>query len=287
MTYSTLVMRVPEARSKRPLPLRTKVKYPKAMTIALGMIFQDGIALATDTQLTAAGSHKRYACKIFPCISELSPATWSALVTYAGYPAFVDSFVGRFRDEMHNAEQQWPVTASLTRDIIKAILAKLPKRDCDNTELLCGIALPGEEIKLYKTKGRLVSEVSGHAYIGIGDSSVVSYLWSSITRHGVRTTRQGGLVAAYLVRAAKEYIDGCGGDTDVWILKPSGSFAQCSHLEGVEQHLGMLDDSISDVLSGLFKNDEASKFEERLTRMCRRLREERTELARFFNPTIR
>lgn len=281
-----MAIRVPETRPKQVLPPRIKVSYPKAMTIALGILCQDGIVLAADTQLTAAGSHKRYASKIFTIHSDLDIPTWIGVITYAGYPAFVDTFNNHFRDEMRSAEKQWPITASLTRDVIKSVLNSLPETDCDNTEILCGIALD-EEIKLYKTRGRLVSEVSGHADIGVGDSSVIAYLWSLMARHGIRTTQQAGLLATYLIRAAKAYVDGCGGETEVWILGPSGSLMQCSSVPAVEQHFGMLDDAIGEVLSGLFKNDEGPKFEERLTRMCRRLREERTELTRFFNPIIR
>src|SRR5579859_2209531 len=105
MTPYRMAIRVPETRTKQNLPPRIKVSYPKAMTIAIGMLCRDGIVLAADTQLTASGSHKRNGCKLFPQYSTLSPATWSVVVTYAGYPTFVESF-NNHRSEEHTSELQ-------------------------------------------------------------------------------------------------------------------------------------------------------------------------------------
>jgi hypothetical protein len=264
------------------LPPRIKVSYPKAMTIALGFICQDGIVLAADTQLTASGSHKGYACKLF---RHTNFNTLSAAVTYAGYPSFVDSFNNRFRDEMHGAERQWPVTGSLVRDLVSAILHTFPDADCDKTELLCGVSFPNNEQKLYKTNGKLVSEVEEYAYIGIGDSSAVRHIFPLITKDGIRSTQQAALVGTYLIRVAKMYIDGCGGDSDLWILRPSGALEYCSNqVPSVEQHQAMTEHFFSAVVSGLMLGMNEVEFEDRIARMCQRLRDEKTELMRFFRP---
>lgn len=255
------------------------------MTIALGFLCQDGIVLGADTQLTATGSHKRYACKLFRHNSSLAPWAWSSMVTYSGYPACADSFNNRFRDEMREAEGKWPITAEIVRDVIIGILRSFDPTDSESTEFLCGVALPNTEHRLYRTKGTLVSEVRDNAYIGVGDSSVIGYLLPLITRYSASGTQQAALIATYLIRAAKMYIDGCGGDTDIWILMPSGNHVLCSgNTFAAEEHLAMLEFFFSDVASSLILDVTESEFEERIDRMCRRLRNERTELRRFFRP---
>ncbi len=269
---------------QRRLPPRMKVSHPKAMTIALGFACEDGIVLGADTQLTASGSHKGYACKLFADGS----STWSAAVTYAGYTSFVDSFNDRFQEEISNAEKQWTVTPALVRDVITSILRTFDASDSDSTELLCGISLAGKNQRLFKTKGTLVSEVKDHAYIGVGDSSVIRYILPLIARHGIQDAQQACLVATYLIRAAKMYIDGCGGDTDIWMLKPSGErVVWGGHTAAVEDQLAMAEYFFSEAATGLLGGTDDEKFEDAIARLVTSLKSRRTELMRFFRPLRR
>lgn len=279
-----LPVRKPPQFHKQPLqsPPRIKVSYPKALTIALGFLCQDGIVMGADTQLTAEGSHKGYACKLFPHRS----SAWSAVVTYAGYPDFVDAFNGRFRDEMEAAEAKWPITTSLVRDLVTTILQTVLAADADNTSLLCGVTFCEGNQCLLKTKGTLVSEVRDYANVGVGDSSLLRYLVPLLAKGGVHSTQQAALIGTYLIRVAKAYIDGCGGETDIWILRPSGALEYCSgQTPSVEQHQGMTEHFFSAVVSGLALGMDEAEFEERIAAMCQRLRDERIEMARFFRPT--
>jgi hypothetical protein len=253
------------------------------MTIALGFLCPDGIVLGADTQLTAEGSHKGYECKLFP---HQFPK-WSAVVTYAGSPDFVKAFNGRLHVEMENAAQQWELTPSVVHDVVIEILRLFSLEESANTELLCGFTLPNVSTFILKTKGTLVSEVHGHAYIGAGDSSVVRYLLPLLTRHGVNASaQQAALVGTYIIRVAKMYVDGCGGDTDMVILRPSGTLqAGSGQTTNAEQHQGMIEYFVSDVMSVLALGMNESEFESRLALMSQRLRSERTELMRFFSPT--
>ncbi len=95
---------------------------------------------------------------------------------------------------------------------------------------------------------------------------------------------RSALIATYIIKAAKSYVDGCGGDTDVWVFRPSGSLVVRSDTtDSAEQHFGWIEHFCSEVFSGLFLGIEEAEFEERLTRMSQRLRTERTELMRFLN----
>jgi 20S proteasome alpha/beta subunit len=93
------------------------------MTIALGFTCQEGIVLGADTQLTATGSHKGYACKLFSHGS--IQGSWLAATTYAGYPAVFDSFNDRFREEMHHWEKQVAISVPIVRDLIESVLKHL------------------------------------------------------------------------------------------------------------------------------------------------------------------
>jgi len=268
-----------------PLPPRIKASYPKAMTIAVGFLCSDGIVMGADTQLTAGGSHKGYACKL---LSHGSVA-WSAMTTYAGYPDLFDAFNGRFRDEMEAAEAKWTITASLVRDLVTTILQAFAPTDSDNTNLLCGISFADGTQSLLKTRGTLVSEAKDWANVGVADSSLIRYLLPLLAKDGVRSTQQAALIGAYLIRTAKAYIDGCGGETDIWILRPKGTIEKHSgETPSVEQHEGMTEHFLSQAIARLLAPDiDALTFEDSIASMCMRLRSDHTELIRFFRPSKR
>jgi len=243
-------------RLKRP-PARRK----PAVTIAIGFKCSDGVVLAADTQITWQDSHKYYERKLRPHFDETR--TWNATFTFAGDPALWKSFNEKFRDAMA-LTQTVPVTASRIRDVIETVLQLFDvlHRDPMNLNLLCAVSVPGDTYQLYKTQGHTIHEVHGYEYVGCGDSSILRFLGPLLTapppvslmdQHGY-IVRQAVTIATYLVMKAKTYVDGCGGDTDVWAMRPDGAFAvwDQTKIYKIEQMMLMLEHHMKHVATHFF-----------------------------------
>jgi 20S proteasome alpha/beta subunit len=252
------------------------------MTIGIGFLCDDGIVLCSDNQITYEDSHKFYQCKLDSYISE----GCQVVFTYAGSPDFMKSFYGKFRDHVQQTSQS-VVTARKVQDAIETVLYLFDTPDAQGTSIIAGVVVPDSEMKLFRTNGRIVGEVSNYDYVGIGDSSLLRYLRPIIAGTTIKSVHQALSVGVYLVYAAKRYIDGCGGDTDAMVLRPTGTIeTRSSSTSNIEQSLGMIEILASKAAESFFDGSQDQKeFEERVARLCRKLKDERSEL-RFARPSI-
>jgi len=191
------------------------------VTIGIGFLCEDGIVLCADNQITWPQSHKDYECKIY----RHGDADWSMISTFSGDPDLVKSFNGKFKDAMSKVAA--PYTAAKIQDVIETVLSFLDILDANPSDLwmLCAVAIPNSEMRLVRTTGKVVSEVGAYSYVGVGDSSLLRYLGQLITDvqfHRPYRADQAYMLATYLVLKAKTHIEGCGGDTDAYVLRPSG-----------------------------------------------------------------
>lgn len=198
----------------------------QTLTIAIGFRCSDGVVLAADTQLTWAGSHKGYETKMHPHQTEEHNVTF----TFAGDYTIWKSFNEKFAEALPMLPR--PLTIPIIKTAIETILSLFSVLEANPNELnlLCGITVPGGGITLCKTQGQTIHEVSEYEYVGVGDSSLLRFLGPLLTspppvapieRQGF-IVRQAVMIATYLVLKAKTNIDGCGGDTDVWIVRSNG-----------------------------------------------------------------
>lgn len=196
------------------------------MTIAIGFRCSDGVVLAADTQLTVRDSHKLYETKMHPHQTEEHNVTF----TFAGDSTIWKSFNEKFAEALPMLPR--PLTIPIVKTAIETVLTFFPVLDTNPGELnlLCGIAVRGGGFTLCKTQGHAIHEVSGYEYVGVGDSSLLRFLGPLLTqpppvapieRQGF-IVRQAVMIATYLVLKAKTNIDGCGGDTDVWVVHRNG-----------------------------------------------------------------
>jgi hypothetical protein len=138
------------------------------------------------------------------------------------------SFNDKFDETMKMMKA--PFMVSGIRDVIETVLSFFDVLKDNPTDLclLCAICVSAEkDFRLFKTEGYTIHEVAGYDYVGIGDSSLLRYLGQLLTSPSEQRpygyiVRQGAILGSYLVLKAKTHIDGCGGDTDTWILRPSG-----------------------------------------------------------------
>lgn len=111
-------------------------------------------------------------------------------------------------------------------------------------EILIAIYAPRHQVNLYKTYGPIVSPVEDYAFVGIGGE-----LGEYLAKH-VRITESmedDVNAAIYIIENAKEYVDGCGGDTQIAALMCDGSI----HKMAVGE-VNSLAEGISQIASEVF-----------------------------------
>src|SRR5690348_4164006 len=80
---------------RRPLPLRTKVSYPRYMTLIASGRCADGIVLCADSQETA-GDYRLAVLKLEP----ISMGKFSVVISGSGLAELIEGFVARLTDRM-------------------------------------------------------------------------------------------------------------------------------------------------------------------------------------------
>lgn len=257
---------------------RLRKKAAKAVTIGVGFLCLNGIVICADNQITWPGSHKYYKCKIYPH----NTPDWGAVFTFAGNPNLMESFDGKFRDAMQIVTA--PFTTRRIQEVIETLLSLMDTVDSDpdGLHMLCGIATPNTGMRLLKTERKVVSEVRGYDYVGVGDSSILRYLGQLITEsYAGYTTQQAFALATYLVLKAKTHVEGCGGDTDAMILRPNGHIEpkNLGDTYNAEQQMLRIENEVRRTSTAFFDGRVSDQdFEVALDRLVRLLRDNHVQM---------
>lgn len=252
----------------------------KAVTIGVGLLCDDGIVVCADTQITYPANHKYYETKLYWHL----PQAWKAVFTFSGNPTLMKSFDGKFHDAMKLASP--PFTAAQIHEVIEAILSRMDtvESDPDGLHMICGIVIPSSEMRLLKTDRKIVTTIEGwggvHDYVGVGDSSVLRYLEPLLASSGIGSIREAVILGVYLTLQAKRYVDGCGGDTNVIVVRRDGTTEHRDTLaHDIETRLKLLEGFAGNVATALFDNAISDQdFEETIQEFCTKLREQRKVL---------
>jgi hypothetical protein len=248
----------------------------KAVSIAAAFTCTNAIVMCSDTLITYQGSHKSYEHKVFPH----QGVGWSVVFGYSGSPGLMKGFDDSFSDAMYSIEA--PISAATVEQQIKSTLSGMDSvQTQENLSMLCGIAIPNGEKRLLMTEGKDTHRIP-NGFVGIGDKSVVHYLSVLLIGRssGTCTIRQAELLGIYLIQQAKNWVDGCGGDTDVIILRSDGRIEPSSKIiQSIEGRFGLLERHFSDVAVG-FLDERISdeEFDRRLRRFSQVAKEERATL---------
>jgi len=193
------------------------------VTIGVGFECRDGVVLCADEQITWPGSHKHYENKIY--LHRWSGCT--VAFTFAGDPDLMRSFDGKFEAAMKN--QAVPHTGEKIQALVEWLLDSMSILDTEPLSLLmlCGIVIPDAEMRLIKTRGKIVSRISeetGYEFVGSGECSLLRYLVNLLVKRqsGEFIERHACTLGAFLVCRAVAFADDCGGDTDILVLHPDG-----------------------------------------------------------------
>lgn len=196
-------------------PERTSER--KAVTVALGFNCGDGIVMCSDQQITSKGWHKYYESKMYAISGFGDQAPYTVMLTYAGDPHLAKTIY----EKLAASQAGFDSTESL-KSLLEGLLSEIPRDDAEGTHFLCGFCRKPGILGLLRTSGYSVHEV-GADRIGMGDSSLLSFLFSLMVIQPIDVWH-AVFMGHYIIEQAKKFVDGCGGDTDIQILRGNGRF---------------------------------------------------------------
>jgi len=240
------------------------------MSIGIGIPYVDGIVLAADQQLTASGSHKRYESKL----RQMGGGSdWSAVFAYAGNPDFMAGFYEALTDHLNLLNV--PINCEAIRSGIEiGLAARYSPEDIQHLQLLCGASVRGKVTRLFKNSGHRVRDTTGINHIGCGDSSLLGYLTAQVANRPLKTLDQAIWIAVRLVYGAKKWIDGSGGQTDVWSLRGGTVITETPRVANIERVMDSLEFLMGNVISDLFAITDRKQFQADLDLFIQNLLEE-------------
>jgi len=220
--------------SPKPLPPNIsklkRLERPKRVTIAAGFVCADGIIICADTQETISGYTKSSAHKL----KVWRDGGLNIVVTGAGDTELIETvsqlLIEALRGDYTEQSCWFPkklcqIIQDTFLTFFKTSLLPYPRDERPGVDLLIGVALHNERVaheSLFKASGTTVREIDpgegslGAECVGMGvilGNSLIERLYSPFLHLDELL-----IIAAYIIFQAKQWIDGCGGDTDLIIL---------------------------------------------------------------------
>lgn len=272
------------------------------MTIAAGFAFNGGLILCADTLETVPGISKQWVPKLILNPVSLegrdTPDNLMIAMAGAGDGAFIDKIVERGWNDTQNAQSFSDACVLLERSIKRTYkhygqifqIGMMP-----TAELVYGIKMQGQS-KLFAARGPVVNEATfGRSSVGAG-YYMANFLASKMHQAALPGA-QVLLLAAYVIFQCKEYVDGCGGDTQIAVLSNAGQSKRydpwrtdfaTKQLRDVDQTISTLLLSAADFTmeSTNFKND-LDWVIERITAIRKEGEQFHNAWQRYVNETIR
>jgi 20S proteasome alpha/beta subunit len=218
-------LREPSPRDYDPLPPPEQV-----MTIGIGFNCNDGIVIAADTQCTR-GADKSHGPKIFPLFTPVERPDLAVVIAGAGRVGFMKRAVQKIEAALTGFSEP---SLKNVQDIVEAELLDFYETHVNASadpsksgfELILGVWTKKDGYTLLKTDDTTVTPVkphgSGYCSIGMGQHVSEYALGLTYPRSGT-SVESGTIIAAQCIKAAKDYVDNCGGKTHIWTLKEDGS----------------------------------------------------------------
>jgi len=260
----------------------------KVVTIAAGFVARDGIVLCADTQETYGQLLKLNTPKIIVRPEFFVPGP-RIVFAGAGHGPFIDKLANEAWKRVSTrtsagdfAEVCDDIEASI-KDTYEEFGRIFQSGAMPEAEMIYAVAVAGRN-GLFKAIGPIVNPVDRYASVGVG-----LYLADYIhERLGLATPRLADsgwyeILAIYLLQQAKEYIDGCGGESHVLTLRASGkiSVVDPADVTLIARHINALDRNSSTVLMSTpdlkLTDEEMDGRIETFVNLARNLRKEHRE----------
>ena len=228
----------------------------RALTIIAGFKCMDGIVICADSQETI-GSSKRSVPKLqlhrgpFPDFQMEGLVNHDLAVVFAGAGdgPFIDKIAELAWQPIRNASDIWEASAaieSVIKETYKEYGQIYQQGQCPSAELIYGITM-GRTSKLFYAYGPIVNE-KDFVSAGIG-YYLADFLAGRMYQQHL-STRQCVILAAYILDQAKEHVEGCGGDSQIAVLReeePSG-LVEYKLIEEVTKFLQFADRELGGLL---------------------------------------
>lgn len=279
----------------RPAPTQGKAK---AMTIAAGLVCSDGVVLGADTEIALSQTGRTYERKIFCIQPELG-----CHLTYSGNVYLVRELVEDIRNTTRNEDGTYRahVTSENCLELIQqkyreAMKSELEKEPTQQiwTELLLTIRKDkrhlyraGKEFEtcLYHLSGDSTLRVDRYVASGVGHELAHSVFEPRYRPHV--SSFEGTLAIIGGIRVVKKFVQGCGGSTNVIIVRNDDSFPSeegfgKEEIQQIERDYEFVENAINRLLVDVPSSISADGFDYNLEVLHRQLTQWRAE--RKVNP---
>jgi hypothetical protein len=227
------------------------------MSIGLCGHCTDGVVLMADRQITKEGGLKYYEKKSWHFDADGFHFRIAGI--YVGSPDLAGSFKFELKRSLSKEKSNHKSLDVVDiKSLIETALARVYKkyrRDWD-LQMLVGLRrgqLHDAEYAVWRSAGKMLVD-SDLDCIGVGDSSVIRYLFDTFGQYGHLTITEFFPLALYAMMQAKKYIEGCGGKTDCIVLRGNRDIVATSHassrLYETEEELQFLEDEFVKLCSG-------------------------------------
>jgi hypothetical protein len=197
------------------------------VTIAAGFRFNGGVILCADTQETIEELHsKTWTPKLIvqPTnkIYRDSPDDLVIAIAGAGDGPFIDKLTELIWEASRDAKSIDEACRKIQHSIKsthKEYGEIFQPGYMPHAELVYGVKMQGKS-KLFRSNGPVVNELREYGSIGVG-RYMADFLASRSHQRYLPGT-QAVILAAYVLFQCKEYVDGCGGDSNIAVLQETG-----------------------------------------------------------------
>jgi 20S proteasome alpha/beta subunit len=214
---------------------RKRLLERKAVTIIAGFKFEEGVVLCADTQETIGEIIKNQVPKLR--IEKQTQAGSNMAVAFCGATdsgPFIEKLTGLAWEEARTAKDLDNACLRIEKTI-KNVYAEFgdifQNGRMPDATLIFGITMDGRS-RLFEAEGPIVNEKTDYAVAGIGQylaRFLVNRLYTPFL-----TANQCVILAAYVLSLTKEYVEGCGGDSHVALLRDKKSSGRV-HAKLVEE----------------------------------------------------
>ena len=209
------------------------------MTIGIGFKCSDGLVLATDTQYTR-GSIKTHGPKLFPIVGAPERSDLAVVVAGAGHVAFMKRAIEKISVSLASlSSPSMENVRVLIEDELVAFYRKHiyphPKHQDVSFSLLVGAWTVSDGWNLFRTAETAVEPVvSATGYDSIGSGQYVSEYALDLVFEGGLNVDHAKILAAFCIKAAKDFVDYCGGKTRIFVLTADGAGGHIKTVSPIE-----------------------------------------------------
>lgn len=238
---------IPHAQPKR-LPKRT------AVTIAAGFVCRDGVVICADTQETYGNLLKISVPKITIRPGARVPGQPRMVMAGAGDGPFIDKLADEaWKNVTRAGVTELDAVADAIETAIKNTYEEFGRiyqaGAMPTAELIYGVVGSTRLPSLFRASGPVVNSIPTYASIGVG-LYMADYIADRMGHASMMDSGWAELLGIYLLQQAKDYIDGCGGESHVVTLHGNGTVTRLDHADVllIGGHMKRLDQQTSAVL---------------------------------------